>query len=160
MGDRREILMGSEIVLRENKRSCCILIWKTYILSLSLSLSHSVASNGSVGHSLLQEDGEEKQVDRGNGGVGGDSNRGNSIAERFKQLSSSERNISEGDVSIVGLKRRVGFVSGTALIVGTMIGSGIFVSPKGVLQRSGSVGLSLIVWIGSGLISLLGKLLH
>lgn len=29
-------------------------------------------------------------------------------------------------------------------------------SPKGVLQRSGSVGLSLIIWMGSGLISLLG----
>lgn len=32
------------------------------------------------------------------------------------------RNISEGNISIVGLKRRVGLISGTALIVGTMIG--------------------------------------
>lgn len=118
----------------------------------------TVASNGSVGHSLLQEDGEEKQTDGDDGIGGGDtSSSNNTMAERFKEMSNRERNISEGDVSIVGLKRRVGFVSGTALIVGTMIGSGIFVSPKGVLQRSGSVGLSLIVWVGSGLISLLGK---
>lgn len=37
-------------------------------------------------------------------------------------LANNIRNFSEGDISIVGLKRRVGFISGTALIVGTMIG--------------------------------------
>jgi hypothetical protein len=39
-----------------------------------------------------------------------------------------------------------------------MIGSGIFVSPGGVLQRTGSVGISLLVWAGCGIVSSLGNL--
>ena len=37
-------------------------------------------------------------------------------------------------------------------------GSGIFVSPSSALERSGSVGLCLIVWVTCGLLSLLGAL--
>ncbi len=37
------------------------------------------------------------------------------------------------------------------------IGTGIFVSPKGVLLHSESIGLCLIIWVASGLIALVGK---
>lgn len=57
----------------------------------------------------------------------------------------------------VTLKRHLGLFSGVCFIVGIIIGSGIFVSPKGVLRETESVGLCLIVWVSCGLVSLLGK---
>lgn len=61
---------------------------------------------------------------------------------------------------LVYLERRVGLFSGVALIVGTMIGSGIFVSPSGLLVRTGSVGISFVIWLACGLLSLLGALAY
>lgn len=60
----------------------------------------------------------------------------------------------EGDT--VELRREIGLFSAVNLILGVMIGSGIFVSPSSALEYSGSVGLCLIIWTVSGVISLLG----
>lgn len=58
----------------------------------------------------------------------------------------------------VTLRRDVGLVGGIAIIVGTMIGSGIFASPKGVLAASGSSGMALIVWAICGVLAVCGAM--
>ncbi|XP_033340763.1 b(0,+)-type amino acid transporter 1 [Megalopta genalis] len=58
----------------------------------------------------------------------------------------------------VALKRELGLFSAVNIILAVMIGSGIFVSPTNALERSGSVGFCLVVWITCGLLSLLGAL--
>ncbi len=51
----------------------------------------------------------------------------------------------------------MGLLSGVAMIVGTMIGSGIFVSVGSTLERTQSAGLALVIWGVCGVYSLLGK---
>src|SRR6202011_5586229 len=47
------------------------------------------------------------------------------------------------------------------LFIGSVIGSGIFLTPSLILQQlDGSVGLSLLVWILGGVLSLLGALTY
>lgn len=58
----------------------------------------------------------------------------------------------------VQLKRSLTLWNGISIIMGVMIGSGIFVSPRGVLEETGSIGGSLVVWSLCGLLAMLGAL--
>ena len=59
------------------------------------------------------------------------------------------------------LPRLLGLRQLIAITIGTVIGSGIFIVPGAVMrQTGGSVGLSLLVWIAGGVLSLLGALTY
>lgn len=54
----------------------------------------------------------------------------------------------------IKLEAKMTLLNGVTVIVGSIIGSGIFVSPTGVLKYTGSVNMSLVVWTVSGIFSM------
>lgn len=58
----------------------------------------------------------------------------------------------------ITLKPKMTLINGITVIVGSIIGSGIFVSPSGVLRETGSVNVSLLVWTISGIFSMVSYL--
>ena len=58
------------------------------------------------------------------------------------------------------LKRDLGLWSAAAIVVGTVIGSGIFLVPKTMVNNVGSPGMVLFVFLFGGLLSLAGALTY
>ncbi|KAJ2653991.1 hypothetical protein IWW48_006356 [Coemansia sp. RSA 1200] len=54
------------------------------------------------------------------------------------------------------LERRLGLWSGMAIVIGTIIGSGIFSTPSLILDAVGSAGMSVVVWILGAAVSFCG----
>ncbi|KAG6329573.1 hypothetical protein ID866_9517, partial [Astraeus odoratus] len=55
-----------------------------------------------------------------------------------------------------GLGRHLGIFSCTLLIVGRIIGTGIFSTPSSILSSTGSVGASLLLWVAGFVLSFCG----
>lgn len=73
-------------------------------------------------------------------------------------MSSDKATINGGEKIV--LKKQLGLFNGVTIIVGVIVGSGIFVSPKGVLDESGSIGAALLVWVACGVLTLIGALCY
>lgn len=81
------------------------------------------------------------------------------FAEQTNATKKTTEDVARKDTGIE-LKKELGLLDGVAIIVGVIIGAGIFVSPKGVLLHSGSIGQAIIVWILSGILSMVGALCY
>jgi len=71
------------------------------------------------------------------------------------------KNPSQPETDPTTLERTLGLRDLILLIIGTVIGSGIFIVPGAVLrQTNGSITLALLVWLAGGILSLLGALTY
>ncbi len=59
-----------------------------------------------------------------------------------------------------GLKRELGVWSAAAIVVGTVIGSGIFLVPSSMIRYVGSPAILFTVWVFGGVLSLFGALAY
>lgn len=67
---------------------------------------------------------------------------------------------SQNPSSCVGLQKNVNLSGALSLIIGCMIGSGIFASGSTVAMRAGSTGMILCVWSGCGILATFGALCY
>ncbi|KAL7674615.1 hypothetical protein ACOME3_000892 [Neoechinorhynchus agilis] len=60
----------------------------------------------------------------------------------------------------IALKRELGLMQGVSIIISTMVGSGIFITPGEVLRLCGSIPVAILVWLISGFLSICGALMY
>ncbi|KAI3380665.1 hypothetical protein SNEBB_002659 [Seison nebaliae] len=81
---------------------------------------------------------------------------GEELSMKRRSKHSQSAIFSEIEPENVKLKQEISLMDAISIIVGTIIGSGIFISTKGVLEGTGSIGMSLIVWLVSGITAFMG----
>src|SRR5438045_3905510 len=66
--------------------------------------------------------------------------------------------VTEAPVAEQKLVRGLGLLDSTMLVAGSMIGSGIFIVAAGIARQVGSPGWLLVVWVITGLLTLMASL--
>ncbi|ODN06060.1 Y+L amino acid transporter 2 [Orchesella cincta] len=93
---------------------------------------------------------------------GKSSSPNNNTNPRFSNGSTLESDSKKKDdsSSIVKLRKEIGLTEAVSIVIGSIIGSGIFITPKDVVANVGSIGMSLVVWVGCGIMSILGAIAY
>ncbi|THD23970.1 Large neutral amino acids transporter small subunit [Fasciola hepatica] len=88
---------------------------------------------------------------------------GDVTMEVFHANSKEKEGVDTPEVTVVNdldervrMKPTIGLLNSITIIIGSMIGSGIFISPSGILANMNSFGASILIWIACGIYSLLG----
>ena len=63
-------------------------------------------------------------------------------------------------VAATGLVKRLGLIDASMIVAGSMIGSGIFIVSAGIARQVGSPALLLVVWLATGLMTIMGALCY
>jgi len=63
-------------------------------------------------------------------------------------------------VAATGLVKRLGLIDASMIVAGSMIGSGIFIVSAGIARQVGSPGLLLVVWLATGLMTIMAALCY
>jgi len=64
----------------------------------------------------------------------------------------------ESKIKVQGLKKDINLVEAILLVVGIVIGSGVFFKPSSVFKATGAPGLGMLAWVVGGIISMCGAL--
>ncbi|XP_048225144.1 B(0,+)-type amino acid transporter 1 [Perognathus longimembris pacificus] len=82
------------------------------------------------------------------------------MGEASLRKRAEEKPVQDNGPKTTNLQKEVGLLSGICIIVGTIIGSGIFISPKSVLSNTEAVGPCLVIWAACGVLATLGALCY
>ncbi|KAK5980780.1 hypothetical protein GCK32_001303 [Trichostrongylus colubriformis] len=126
--------------------------WQKLFMLLVIQMASASGPVPSVGSGASRSGSAEKDQVSGEGeDKGGPGDRGDG-----KPLLSKDEQIKDEEDTGKGLARTLTLTNCVTMIVGCIIGSGIFVSPTGVQEGAGSVGASILIWITCGFWCALG----
>lgn len=66
--------------------------------------------------------------------------------------------VARDDTHELTLRREVGLFSSITLLLGSIIGTGIFISPGNILRHSKLISVDLVLWVAAGLNAIMGGL--